>query len=123
MPSRAFRYSLRAALALGLLHPITACDQWAVLVNSDGVLSISIVSDGFGLGNRFRVRARQADGVIRVLDVPPSGKLMLGGTGDGPVELTLLAPGDCRVSGLNPRTVSAGAHESVNVVFDVDCRG
>ena len=119
--SRALRYPLRAVLALGLLQLIAACDRWAVFVNGGGVLSISIVSDGFGLQHRFRVRTRQADGTTRLLDVPASGELRLEGAGPGSVELTLLAPEGGRVSAENPRTVSVGADENVGAVFDVDC--
>lgn len=108
-----------AALAALLL--LTACDQWAVFVNSDGVLSISIFSDGFQPQDRFRVRARQADGATRVLDLPATGALTLSGAGGSAVELTLLSPEGCRVSAPNPRTVSVGPDQTDGVVFDVLC--
>jgi hypothetical protein len=52
------------ALALVAFLLLPACDQWALMVNSDGVLSISIFSDGFQPQDRFRVRARQADAAL-----------------------------------------------------------
>ncbi|HEV2086151.1 MAG TPA: hypothetical protein VGR09_13825 [Gemmatimonadales bacterium] len=110
-----------AALALAALLLLTACDQWALFVNSDGVLSVSIFSDGSQPQDRFRVRVRQPDGTIRVLDVPASGPLTLSGAAGSTVELTLLSPEGCQVSAPNPRTVSPGADQTVGVVFDVHC--
>jgi hypothetical protein len=115
------RSSARAALALAALLQLTACDQWALFITSDGVLSISIVNDGIAGRNRFRVRVQQADGSAQVLEVPPSGTLSLPGAMTGPVELTLLVPEDCQVSDPNPRVVSVSTGESVNAAFDVNC--
>ena len=110
-----------ATLALAALLLLTACDQWALFVNSDGVLSVSIFSDGSQPQDRFRVRVRQPDGTTRVLDVPASGPLTLSGTAGSTVELTLLSPEGCQVSAPNPRTVSPGSDQTVGVVFDVRC--
>jgi hypothetical protein len=110
-----------AAFALVALLLLTACDQWALFVTSDGVLSISIFSDGFQPQERFRVRARQADGTIRVVDLPASGPLTLSGATGSTVELTLLSPEGCRVRAPNPRVVSVGSDQTVGVVFDVRC--
>jgi hypothetical protein len=110
-----------AALALAVLLLLTACDQWALFVNSDGVLSVSIFSDGSQPRDGFRIRARQADGTIRILDLPASGPVTLSGASGSTVELTLLAPEGCQVSAPNPRTVSPGSDQTVGVVFDVHC--
>jgi hypothetical protein len=110
-----------AALAVAALLLLSACDQWALLVNSDGVLSVSIFSDGSQPQDRFRIRAREGDGTIRVLDLPASGPLTLSGSAGSTVELTLLSPEGCRVSAPNPRTVSPGSDQTVGVVFDVHC--
>ena len=107
-------------LALAALLLLTACDQWALFVNSDGVLSVSIFSDGSQPQDRFRLRVRQPDGTTRVLDVPASGPLTLNGAA-GSTELTLLSPEGCQVSAPNPRTVSPGSDQTVGVVFDVHC--
>jgi hypothetical protein len=107
-------------LALAALLLLTACDQWALFVNSDGVLSVSIFSDGSPPRDGFRVRVRQPDGTTRVLDLPPSGPLTVGGAA-GSTELTLLPPEGCRVSAPNPRTVSPGSDQTIGVVFDVHC--
>jgi hypothetical protein len=117
MSSRPVRSFLPAALILTAL--LSACDQWALFVNSDGVLSITIVSDGDGPG-RFRVRASQG-GATRVLDVPASGQLSSSDFNAGEVELTLLPPAGCEVSGPNPRTLTVRADDAVNVAFDVHC--
>jgi hypothetical protein len=109
------------AFALVALLPLAACDQWALFVNSDGVLSVSIFSDGSQPQDHFRIRARQTDGTLRILDVPASGPLTLSGSAGSTVELTLLTPDGCRVSAPNPRTVSAGSDQTVGVVFDVHC--
>ena len=108
-------------LALAALLLLTACDQWALFINSDGVLSVSIFSDGSQPQDRFRVRVRQPDGTTRVLDLPASGPLTLSGTAGSTLELTLLSPEGCQVSAPNPRTVSPGADQTVGVVFDVHC--
>jgi hypothetical protein len=110
-----------AALALAALLLLPACDQWALFVNSDGVLSVSIFSDGSQPQDRFRVRVRQPDGTTRVLDVPASGPLTLSGAAGSTLELTLLSPDGCQVSDPNPRTVSPGSDQTVGVVFDVHC--
>jgi hypothetical protein len=102
--------------------PLQGCDQWALVVNSDGVLSITIFSDGGG-PDRFRLRARQSDGTSRTMDVPSSGNLSLGAFSAGELELTLLAPADCRVAAPNPRTLIVDADERVSVAFDVHCSG
>jgi hypothetical protein len=115
-------HSPPVALALVALLLLTACDQWALFVNTDGVLSISIFSDGQPQ-DRFRVRARQADGIIRVVELPASGPLTLSGAAGSTVELTLLSPEGCQVAAPNPRTVSVGSDQTVGVVFDVQCDG
>lgn len=116
-------FSPPATLALAALLLLTACDQWALFVNSDGVLSVSIFSDGSQPRDGFRIRARQADGTTRILDVPATGPLTLSGASGSTVELTLLSPDGCRVSPPNPRTVSPGPDQTVGVVFDVHCGG
>jgi len=117
------RPMLSPPLALAALLLLTACDQWALFVNTDGVLSVSIFSDGSQPQDRFRVRVRQPDGTTRVLDVPASGPLTLSGATGSTVELTLLSPEGCQVSAPNPRTVSPGSDQTVGVVFDVRCGG
>jgi hypothetical protein len=121
MSIRNVGFLLRAAFTFASVSPLlTACDQWALFINSDGLLSITIVSDGYVPG-RFRVRVDQSDGFSRVVDVPPSGSLTLGAFRAGEIELTLLAPEGCRVAGPNPRTVMTNADETVSVAFDVHC--
>ena len=115
------RFFLRAALAGGCVLPLTACDQWALMVNSDGILNIHITNDGFQTGGRYRVRAREADGTTRLLDVPDSGVTAFRSGSAGPIELTLLAPLQCRVSPPNPRTLTVAADQTVSVAFDVHC--
>jgi hypothetical protein len=123
MSIRTVRSLLRAVFTFAAVSPLlTACDQWALFVNSDGVLSITIVSDGSGRG-RFRVRALQSDGISRIMDVPSSGNLTFGAFSAGEVELTLLAPAGCQVADPNPRTLMVNADERVSVAFGVHCNG
>jgi hypothetical protein len=112
---------MRAALVGACLLLLTACDQWALMVNSDGVLNIHITSDGFQAGGRYRVRTREADGTTRLLDVPASGVTTFRSGSAGPIELTLLAPRQCQVAPPNPRTLTVAAHQTVSVAFDVHC--
>ena len=112
---------LQAAFIFASVSPLlTACDQWALLVNTDGVLHIAIVSYGDAPG-RFRVRARASDGRSWIMDVPPSGKLDLSAMEARELELTLLAPPACRVEPPNPQTINGNMNETVNVAFDVHC--
>ena len=112
---------LRAALRVASTLPLlTACDQWALLVNTDGVLAIVIVSDG-NSSRPFQVRTLDSDGVSQLMMVPRSGSLNIDGVKTGPLELTLLAPTGCRVAGPNPQTVMTRAGETVSVSFDVHC--
>jgi hypothetical protein len=116
-------FFLRAALsAAGFAVLLGACDQWSLFINSDGVLSISIVSDDLAQG-RLRVRTRDADGLSQTLDVPSSGALTLGGLKAGELELTLLAPPGCRVAAPNPRTVVTEEDKTATVAFEVRCEG
>ena len=115
------RFPLRAALAGGCVLPLNACDQWALMVNSDGVLHISIASDGFQAGGRYRIRTRESDGTTRLLDVLDSGVTTLRSGSAGPLELTLLAPRQCQVSPPNPRTLTVATDQTVSVAFEVHC--
>ena len=114
---------LRAALSTaggGTL--LGGCDQWVLFVSSDGVLAIAIVSDGYTVG-RFRIQSRELNGVSRMTDVPPSGRLTLSGLQPGEVEVTLLAPPQCQVAPPNPRTLIAEGNGTISVDFRVHCRG
>jgi len=111
-----FRAAFRFVSVSSLLG---ACDHWALLVNTDGVLHITIVSDG-NAPRRFRVRAQDSDGGSWIMEVPPSGKLDLSAVAAGELELTLLAPPECRVEPPNPQTIN-GMNETINVAFDVHC--
>ena len=112
------RLTLRAALVLGALLHLAGCDQWALSVGGDGLLFIGITGDDHP--GRFRIRARQADGT-RLLDLPPSGQLQLGGLAPGTVELTLLLPPGCQVNGANPQVLTVGADQTAAVGFEVRC--
>ncbi len=112
----------RAGLALAGLLYLTACDQWHLSINSDGLVLISVIGDAGEPQHRFRLRTRDADGAVQILDVPASGQLTLRpAAADGTLELTLLHPEGCRVAGANPRTLSVAAGEEVKVDFDVRC--
>jgi hypothetical protein len=107
-------------LAACVSIPQTACDQWALVINGDGLLLVTVVGDG-NVQDRFRVRARQSDGTSQTMDVPASGNLALGSFPAGQLELTLLAPEGCSVAAPNPRTLIVNADEPVNVGFEVRC--
>ena len=110
-----------AALALGGLLYLTACDQWHLSINSDGLVFVSVIGEGSDPRHRFRLRTREADSAVRILDVPASGQLTVKPAVDGPLELTLLTPEGCRVVGSNPRTLTATAGQEVRSAFDVRC--
>lgn len=110
---------LRALPLVGLLT-ITGCERWSLSVNQDGLVLISVIGDGNGR-DRFRVRSRQSDGRVQVLDVPSSGHLTLRSVADGMLVLTLIPPGGCRVVGSNPRTLNVSDGQDLGVEFDVRC--
>jgi hypothetical protein len=113
---------LRTTLSFaGVLLLLAGCDRWSLLISSDGVLSLTIVSDGHSSGG-FRVRIRDADGSTRNLELPPAGNLTVDGLAAGELQLTLLPPIGCRVAAPNPRTVMAKTEETVSVAFEVYCR-
>ena len=122
MSIRNARFLLRAALSAAGGGTLLGCDQWALFVSSDGVLAITIVSDGYTIG-RFQIQSRELNGESRVTDVPPSGRLTLSGLKPGEVEVTLLAPPQCQVAAPNPRTLIAEADGTISVDFSVHCRG
>jgi hypothetical protein len=109
-----------AALALASLL-LTGCDRWALSIGGDGLLFIGVVGDNYHQPGRFRVRAREADGATRILDVPASGQLSLSGLAAGAVELTLLLPPGCRAASPNPQTLTVTPDQPANAAFDVLC--
>lgn len=110
----------RAALAVTGLLFLTACQEWHLSINSNGLVFISVIGDG-ELRHRFRIRSRDGEGTVRILDVPASGQVTLTPVADGTLEVTLLTPGDCRVAGPNPRTLSVAAGLAVDLDFNVRC--
>jgi hypothetical protein len=108
---------LPTALALGGLL-LAGCDQWALSIGGDGLLFIGVTGDDHP--GRFQLRARQAE-ATRLLDLPASGQLNLSGLAPGPVELTLLLPPGCRVTGANPQTLMVNPDQAASVAFDVHC--
>ena len=112
---------MRLGLALGSSSLLSGCDQWALRINSDGLLSINIVSDGGQAPGRFRVRASQAGGLVRMIDLPASAQLRLDDFSEGALELTLLPPVGCRVSGPNPLHVEIESGHTLTVAFSVFC--
>jgi hypothetical protein len=106
----------------GVLLLLGGCDQWSLSINSQGLfLSISIVGDDDPARHRYRMRARDSEGTTRTVELPQSGPLPLRGFAPGPLEVTLLPPPSCRVSGPNPRTISANAEEVTSLNFEVHC--
>jgi hypothetical protein len=82
---------------------------------------ISVIGDAGESRHQFRLRTRDADGAVQILDLPASGQLTWRPAAGGLLELTLLHPEGCRVAGANPRTLSVAAGEEVEVDFDVRC--
>jgi len=111
---------IRLALALAGASSLGACEAWHLSINSDGLVFVSIVSDGEPR-HRFRLRTRDPAGAVRVVDVPESGQVTLSGVGDGALELTLLPPDLCRVSGPNPQTVTVTSERELRLTFDATC--
>jgi hypothetical protein len=111
----------RAALALTALLYLSACEEWHLSINSNGLVFISVIGDNADPKHRFRLRSRDARGGVRILDVPASGQLTLTPVSDGTLELTLLTPDDCRVAGSNPRTLTVAAGQEVRLAFEVRC--
>lgn len=113
----------RASIILGVILLLGACDRWALVVNSDGILSITIVSDGGLPDHRYRVRVRQSDGRTQVLEVSESDQPSFNAMAAGMLELTLLPPPGCVVTGPNPRSLMVSEGEMIDVTFDVSCGG
>ncbi|MGZ8391587.1 MAG: hypothetical protein ACXWWK_01970 [Gemmatimonadales bacterium] len=111
----------QTALALGGLLYLAACDQWHLSINSDGLVFVSVIGEDVEPRHRFRLRTRGADQAVRTLDVPASGQLTVTAATDGPLELTLLMPEDCRVVGSNPRMLTVTAGREVRSAFGVRC--
>ena len=111
----------RAALTLGGFLLLAACEDWHLSVNSNGLVFISVVGDTGEPGHRFRLRTRDSGGAVQTLEVPASGHLTFTPVVDGPLEITLLPPDGCRVTGENPRTLSVTAAQELRLTFDVRC--
>ena len=112
--------SLRA-IACGALLYVAGCDQWHLSINGDGLLFVSVIGDGAGPQGRFRARTLDAEATVQVLDVPSSGRLTLSPVAAGTLELTLLPPAGCTVTGANPRVLTVAADKTVRTNFDVRC--
>ncbi len=121
LPRAARSLLLRVGVALGSSSLLSGCDQWALGFDSDGLLFISIISDGGQRQGGFRVRATQSGGLSRVMDVPSSGRLSLDGFSAGRVEVTLLPPAGCQVFSPNPQALQVEAGGGVNATFNVRC--
>jgi hypothetical protein len=113
---------LRAALLLAALPYLPACEEWHLSINRDGLVLVSVIGDGAGRGGRYRLRTRDADGVTRTLDVPASGTVTLTPPADGELEVALLVPDGCRVSGPNPQTLTLSGGQAERVSFEARCR-
>jgi hypothetical protein len=111
----------RAALAVAGLLSITACDEWHLSINSQGLVFISVTGSPAEPRHRFRVRTRDPQGSARTVEVPGSGQLTLTTLAGGTHELTLLTPEICRVSGSNPQLIETTAGAVVRLEFDVRC--
>jgi hypothetical protein len=116
-----FRLSIAEALVLGTLVSAASCEQWFLAVNSDGLLFVSVVVVDDGRRDPFSLRIRDANGLVRMREVPPSGRVTLSALADGPLELTLVTPEGCQVDGANPRTVTVASGEPVRANFKVAC--
>lgn len=112
---------LRAAVVLAALLYLTACEEWHLSINRDGLVLVSVIGDGADPKGRYRLRTRDAQGITRTLEVPASGQVILTPLADGELEVTLLAPESCRVSGPNPKRVTVLGGEEVRLAFDVRC--
>jgi hypothetical protein len=110
---------LRAAL-LGALLYLTACEEWHLSINRDGLVLISVIGDHGGR-ERFRLRTRDSGGTTRTLDVPASGHVTLTPVTSGELQVVLLVPEDCEVSGPNPQLLTVPAGREVRLAFDVRC--
>jgi len=100
---------------------LTACEEWHLSINRDGLVLVSVIGDGADRGGRYRLRTRGGDGVTRTLDVPASGTVALTPLSDGELQVGLLVPDGCRVSGPNPRMVTVLGGQEVRLAFDVRC--
>jgi hypothetical protein len=121
MPTANLRSLIRVLIPAACLSiPQTACDQWALVINGDGLLLVTVVGNG-NVQDRFRVRTSLSDGTSRTVDVPASGNLTLGNFPAGPLQLTLLPPPGCSVRAPNPRTLTVTEEEPLNIGFEVDC--
>jgi hypothetical protein len=106
----------------GLLCLLPACDYWRLSINSEGLfLAVVIVGDDDRFRHRYRIRARDSDGTTRTLELPQSGQLPFNGFAPGPIEITLLVPEPCQVSGPNPRMITGSSAETVTLSYEVRC--
>jgi hypothetical protein len=109
----------QAALGLIVLLQL-ACEQWHLSINRDGLVFVSVIGDVGEPRHRFRLRARDAEGTIRTMDLPASGELTLTPVADGELQLSLLVPEGCRVAGPNPQSLTvSGGQERIS--FEVRC--
>jgi hypothetical protein len=121
LPRAARFFLLLVGVAVGSSSLLLGCDQWALSIDSNGLLFISIISDGGQRQGGFRVRAAQSGGLSRTMNVPSSGRLSLDGLSAGQVEVTLLPPAGCQVSSPNPQSLQVGTGGGVNATFNVRC--
>ena len=111
----------RTSLALAGLLLVAACEEWHLSVNSNGLVFISVVQEAGEPPHRFRLRTRDAAGAVQILEVPASGHLTFTPVVDGPLEITLLPPNGCRVTGALTQTLRVTAAQEFRLAFDVRC--
>jgi hypothetical protein len=116
-----FRLSIPEVLLLGTLVSAASCEQWFLSINSDGLVFVAVVVSDDVRRDPFQLRIREADGSVRMQDLPPSGRAKVNVLADGLTELTLIVPSGCQVDGANPRTMTVTSGQPVRVNFNVHC--
>ena len=120
-PASASLASVRVALTLIGCLPLGACEAWHLSINSDGLVFVSIIGDAEP-HDRFRLRTSDGGGAVRTFAMPKAGPLEFSPVSGGALELTLLPPDGCQVSGLNPRSFIVASGQELRLAFDVTCK-
>lgn len=114
---------LRRIVLAGLMpFAAAACDYMALSFDGSLGLVVITVSDGHPQSpGGYRIRTRQAGAPERIVAVAPGKDLEIQTAGAEPIELTLLAPPDCRVVGPNPQLVTPASGHTVQASFQIEC--
>ena len=108
---------------LVLLLAVAACDYWALSINSDGLIHVTVLGgDGYRPRDGYRIRVIRGPGETSVVNLPESGVLQVDAPPGAQVTLALMPPAGC-IAAASEQSVRVGAGSTATARFELACGG